>query len=118
MEADAITGLYYDRARWYDPSGGKFVGQDPIGFYGGGENFYQYVGNQATDATDPTGLQGFFGSVADNFNVGVAAVGGFFQESKKGVRNRSSEVKKFQATPRVLVPDPNGTTESSLAKDT
>lgn len=56
MEADSYTGLYYDRARWYDPNGGKFIGQDPIGFSGGDGNLYRYVGNRPINATDSTGL--------------------------------------------------------------
>jgi len=56
MESDANTGLYYDRARWYDPKGGKFVGQDPIGFSGNDTNIYRYVENQTPDGIDPSGL--------------------------------------------------------------
>ena len=59
MELDSTTGLYYDRARWYDPKGGKFLNQDPIGFGGGDANIYRYVGNGATNSTDPTGLADF-----------------------------------------------------------
>jgi len=54
-ERDADTGLYYYRARWYDPQAGRFLSEDPIGF-GGGANFYAYVGNNPVNATDPLGL--------------------------------------------------------------
>ena len=40
----------------YDPSVGKWLSEDPIGFDGGDLNFSRYVGNNATNATDPTGL--------------------------------------------------------------
>jgi RHS repeat-associated protein len=43
-EYDPETGLYYYRARYYDPKIGRFVSQDPIGFLGG-NNFYAYVEN-------------------------------------------------------------------------
>ncbi len=52
---DSETGLRYNRARYYDPSIGRFLSEDPIGF-GGGNNFYPYVGNNPTNFTDPTGL--------------------------------------------------------------
>ena len=31
MLYDAVTGLYYDNARFYDPSTGRFLSEDPIG---------------------------------------------------------------------------------------
>ena len=49
-------GIYYYRARWYDPSSGRFISQDPIGFTAGDTNLYRYVGNAPGDATDPSGL--------------------------------------------------------------
>lgn len=49
------TGLYYYRARYYDPQAGRFISEDPIGFVGG-INFYSYVGNRPTYWIDPMGL--------------------------------------------------------------
>ena len=49
-------GLYYYRARWYDPAVGRFISQDPIGFQAGDPNLYRYVGNAPGDGTDPNGL--------------------------------------------------------------
>jgi RHS repeat-associated protein len=54
-EYDAATGLYYYRARYYDPKLGRFISQDPLGFNGGDVNLYRYVKNAPADATDPTG---------------------------------------------------------------
>ena len=54
-EWDAETGLYYYRARYYDPKIGRFVSEDPIGFLGG-NNFYAYVENNPVNWSDPTGL--------------------------------------------------------------
>jgi len=56
-ELDAATGLYYYRARRYDPLSGRFISQDPIRFLSGDVNFYRYVGDAPTNGTDPTGLQ-------------------------------------------------------------
>ena len=39
MEYDATTGIYYDQARYYDPTTGRFVSQDPKGFAAGDANF-------------------------------------------------------------------------------
>ncbi|NBR07889.1 MAG: RHS repeat-associated core domain-containing protein, partial [Planctomycetes bacterium] len=49
-------GIYYYRARWYDPGSGRFISQDPIGFEAGDPNLYRYVGNAPGDGTDPSGL--------------------------------------------------------------
>jgi len=55
MYYDAETGLYYDRARYYSPTLGRFLQTDPIG-YKDDIDLYTYVGNDPTDRTDPTGL--------------------------------------------------------------
>ena len=52
---DSETGLYYNRNRYYNPSTGRFISPDPIG-YGDGMNMYAYVGNDPMNATDPMGL--------------------------------------------------------------
>jgi len=49
------TGLYYYRARYYDPQRQRFVSQDPIGLHGG-INLYAYVDANPTNAVDPLGL--------------------------------------------------------------
>jgi RHS repeat-associated protein len=53
------TGLYYDYQRWYDPSVGRYISQDPLG----GDalspqtlNGYVYVQNRPTSLVDPMGL--------------------------------------------------------------
>jgi RHS repeat-associated protein len=54
-ELDTETNLYSYRARYYDPNPGRFIKEDPIRFGSGDPNFYDYVGNSATNYTDPTG---------------------------------------------------------------
>jgi len=54
-EYDRESGLYFYRARYYDPSLGRFVSQDPIGITDD-VNLYAYVGNNAINRVDPTGL--------------------------------------------------------------
>jgi RHS repeat-associated protein len=53
---DDATGLYYYRARYYDPTRSRFVSQDPIGF-GGGVNGFTYVAGNPLGWVDPEGLQ-------------------------------------------------------------
>ena len=52
-EADG-TGLYYYRARYYDPVIKRFISEDPIGILGG-INPYAYVGGDPITYADPLG---------------------------------------------------------------
>ncbi|HKV61532.1 MAG TPA: RHS repeat-associated core domain-containing protein [Candidatus Acidoferrum sp.] len=51
------ASLYYYRARYYDPSVGRFISEDPMRpddvF-----DFYVYARNEPTNVTDPRGLYG------------------------------------------------------------
>jgi len=51
---DSDTGLYYYRARYYDPVNGRFLSEDPLGF-GAGVNLYAYVHNAPLGSKDPSG---------------------------------------------------------------
>jgi RHS repeat-associated protein len=54
-EFDTESMLYFMRARYFDPAGGRFISEDPIMFLGG-YNFYSYVANAAPTYIDPFGL--------------------------------------------------------------
>jgi len=54
-ERDELTGLIYYRARWLDPSQGRFLSEDPIGF-SDSINLYSYVDDDPINYTDPYGL--------------------------------------------------------------
>ena len=78
---DFATGLYEMGARYYDPTTGRWTSQDPIGFDGGDPNFYRFVINSPTNATDPAGLwswSGAFGGAATGggTGAGVGALAG------------------------------------------
>ena len=77
-EYDPETGLYYYRARYYDPKAGRFISKDPIGFGGGDVNLFRYVGNDPINWIDPYGLNPVAG-VVGGFAIGGppgAIVGG------------------------------------------
>jgi RHS repeat-associated protein len=55
-EWDRETGLYFYRARYYDPMEGRFISKDPIGFKGG-INLYSYTDQNPVNFIDPYGLR-------------------------------------------------------------
>jgi RHS repeat-associated protein len=66
------TGLYFYRARYYDPVLKRFISEDPIGL-NGGLNVYRYVRNSPLRFIDPLGLT--------TFSVGIE---GSFQQTAAG----------------------------------
>jgi RHS repeat-associated protein len=55
-EYDKETGNYFYRARYYNPQIGKFLSEDPIGFYGEDINLFRYARNNPVNWIDPLGL--------------------------------------------------------------
>ena len=55
-ELDGVTGLYYMRARYYDPALNRFISRDPLGYAGSPINLYEYCGDNPVDSVDPSGL--------------------------------------------------------------
>ena len=53
-EFDSETGLYFDRARYYDEATGRFINEDPVAFQAG-TNFYTYAVNNPIRFRDPSG---------------------------------------------------------------
>lgn len=75
-EWDKETGLYYYRARYYDPMDGRFISKDPIGFKGG-VVLYCNVENNSPNRNDPKGLSGASGSWSNgNFTSGYTGQDG------------------------------------------
>jgi RHS repeat-associated protein len=56
-ESQLSGSLYYMRARYYDPTTGRFLSADPAGL-SGAYNLYAYVGNNPVNFGDPSGLKG------------------------------------------------------------
>jgi len=74
-EFDPETGLFHYRARAYDPSIGRFLQEDPIGF-SGGINFHTYVQNNPINLVDPNGQIGVAGVVVTVIVVGLIVKAG------------------------------------------
>ncbi len=55
-EYDKEIGLIYERNRYADLMGGRYISKDPIGFVGGDANLYRRVGNDPVNWIDPWGL--------------------------------------------------------------
>src|SRR4051794_5027778 len=58
----------------YEPGTGRWLNEDPIGFDAGDPNLYRYVGNEPTDATDPSGkfvlyITGRGGAILDKTGI-------------------------------------------------
>ncbi len=71
---DAETGLIYLRARYYDPSIGRFIGEDPIK---DGTNWYVYCSNNPIAFVDPSGLFGI-----DDIVEGLKGFSRFYIDKK------------------------------------
>jgi RHS repeat-associated protein len=70
-ELDA-TGLYFYRARYYNPQLQRFMSEDPLGFGGGDTNLYGYVSDSPTNRVDPLGLYSHGGPGIAGVSSGMA----------------------------------------------
>ncbi len=69
--------MYYDYQRWYDPSTGRFISQDPVpGILSDPQslNPYAYVYNDPASLTDPSGLYTGFNAKCPDSCTGSAGV--------------------------------------------
>ncbi|MBX7237433.1 MAG: right-handed parallel beta-helix repeat-containing protein [Caldilineales bacterium] len=80
-EWDADSGLYYLRARYYDPDLGRFISRDPLHLTMPGANHYLYAGNNPANTGDPMGLDATnrrwwqtLGGIAVGVGAGIAFI--------------------------------------------
>jgi RHS repeat-associated protein len=69
---DPDTGLVQLGARWYNPTAGRWISEDPAGFAAGDANLNRYVGNGATNSVDPSGLTSINANGGISINLGNA----------------------------------------------
>ena len=74
------TGLYFNRARYYNPQLGRFISEDPLGFSGGDVNLYAYTGNSPTNFVDPSGKSNSLIHLAETY-LGAQDAGLGFRDS-------------------------------------
>jgi RHS repeat-associated protein len=68
---DSKSGLYYARARYYDPAVGRFISEDPIPSL----NAYQYSSCNPTNLVDSSGMQvAVERSLLDRIREGISEV--------------------------------------------
>lgn len=67
---DHETGLVLCLHRYYDPSSGRWISRDPIG-YQSGLNLYEYCDNNPANEVDPSGLAGVGVLLAGGADVGL-----------------------------------------------
>lgn len=100
-ELEPELGIYYYRARYYDPGTGRFLSEDPIGFAAGDYNLYRYVRNNPLRFNDPAGteltiigaigigalvggISGVIGEVVSNPNVTIGSAAEAFVSGAVG----------------------------------
>ncbi|HPC96721.1 MAG TPA: RHS repeat-associated core domain-containing protein [Sedimentisphaerales bacterium] len=97
-EFDTETGLYYYRARYYNPTIGRFLQTDPIG-YEGGMNMFGYCGNNSLNCVDPLGLDWTFGT-------GVNDLQGYYWDGERNLLLQLTGTYNFQGVASEMESNP------------
>ncbi|WP_193771980.1 RHS repeat-associated core domain-containing protein [Obesumbacterium proteus] len=91
QQYDEESGLHYNRHRYYDPTIGRYITQDPIGLRGG-LNFYGYP-LSPLQFIDPLGLKGLgLGSDGgDRYCQGIGSAYAYLPQEKADQVRRNAE---------------------------
>jgi RHS repeat-associated protein len=116
---DAESGLYYLRARYYDPATGQFLSRDPLVDLT--KQPYQYGRDNPLTFTDPTGLDAYYEDNEDQasssspgcarYLTGYGQIGAKFGLSERVVRWRIHAAKhgaEVEGNPDVAVDEETG----------
>jgi RHS repeat-associated protein len=103
------SGLDYMRARWYEPSQGRFTQADPIGL-AGGVNPYTYGTNNPISFVDPSGLVPLFNAAFPQNPVNNALV-------NQALTTEINPAPYMFSPLSYEVPSPGGTYAPELASD-
>ncbi|VWC26898.1 YD repeat-containing protein [Burkholderia diffusa] len=114
---DHETGLHYNRYRYYDPHGARYVTKDLLGF-AGGLNLYLYAGGNPLTSLDPLGLDtvvihgrgilsnpfghvaiGFTGQGVYSFGTGTREGSGVTDYLSKQAKYRDTTIYIIKTTP-------------------
>jgi RHS repeat-associated protein len=85
---DDESGLTYKRARYYEPTTGRFVSQDPAQ---DGSNWFVYCSKQPTNGGDPDGTTGIPRASAD-IAIGLYFLLNFFRGTELSLPSLSRHV--------------------------
>jgi RHS repeat-associated protein len=69
------TGLYYYRARYYNPFLQRFISEDPLGLRSSDLNLYAYAFNSPLNFNDPLGLDVFFVGIGGSAFISLSPQG-------------------------------------------
>lgn len=95
-------GFYYYRARYYSPSHGRFIAQDPWEFAAGDMSLYSYAGNSPINYYDPFGLAPSISQIKQALRQVYEILGGPLpkgEPGKFGSPQRGDTIKGYRLDP-------------------
>ena len=104
---DAESGLYYLRARFYDPVTGRFLSRDSLG-YVDGMNLYEYARSNPVNFTDPLGHSATTDAMSNAYNdvLSQVHINGASRKPrkrvKKDIRNFAKMEQRMQKLAKYL----------------